>query len=41
MHEVLLCIGTRSTMDDPKRFKFDAQDFYLKTAARAGHALPD
>ena len=33
MHEVLLCIGTRSTMDDPKRFKFDAQDFYLKTAA--------
>ena len=33
MHEVLLCIGTRATMDDPKRFKFDAQDFYLKTAA--------
>ncbi|MEI6405261.1 MAG: DNA polymerase III subunit alpha, partial [Actinomycetes bacterium] len=33
MHEVLLCIGTRSTMDDPKRFKFDAQDFYLKSAA--------
>lgn len=33
MHEVLLCIGTRATMDDPKRFKFDAQDFYLKSAA--------
>lgn len=33
MHEVLLCIGTRTTMDDPKRFKFDAQDFYLKSAA--------
>ncbi len=32
MHEVLLCIGTRTTMDDPKRFKFDAQDFYLKSA---------
>ncbi len=33
MHEVLLCIGTRTTMDDPKRFKFDAQDFYLKSSA--------
>ena len=33
MHEVLLCIGTRTTMDDPKRFKFDAQDFYLKSPA--------
>lgn len=32
MHEVLLCIGTRTTMDDPKRFKFDAQDFYLKSS---------
>jgi DNA polymerase-3 subunit alpha len=44
MHEVLLCIGTRSTMDDPKRFKFDAQDFYLKTAAEMREVwreLPD
>ena len=32
IHEALLCIGTRSTLDDPNRFKFDAQDFYLKTA---------
>ncbi|MFZ4485150.1 MAG: DNA polymerase III subunit alpha [Candidatus Nanopelagicales bacterium] len=32
-HDVLLCIGTRTTMDDPKRFRFDARDFYLKTAA--------
>ncbi len=31
-HEILLCIGTRSTMDDPKRFKLDARDFYVKTA---------
>jgi DNA polymerase-3 subunit alpha len=44
MHEVLLCIGTRATMDDPKRFKFDAQDFYLKTAAEMREVwreLPD
>ena len=32
-HDVLLCIGTRTTMDDPKRFRFDARDFYLKSAA--------
>jgi DNA polymerase-3 subunit alpha len=32
-HDVLLCIGTRTTMDDPKRFRFDARDFYVKTAA--------
>ena len=31
-HDVLLCIGTRTTMDDPKRFRFDARDFYVKTA---------
>jgi DNA polymerase III subunit alpha len=36
-HEVLLCIGTRTTMDDPKRFKFDARDFYLKSAAEMRH----
>ncbi|MEY5145169.1 MAG: hypothetical protein RL745_538, partial [Actinomycetota bacterium] len=33
MHEVLLCIGTRATINDPKRFKFEANDFYLKTSA--------
>jgi DNA polymerase-3 subunit alpha len=32
-HDVLLCIGTRTTMDDPKRFRFDARDFYVKTSA--------
>jgi DNA polymerase III subunit alpha len=31
-HEVLLCVQSGSTMADPKRFKFDAHDFYLKTA---------
>jgi DNA polymerase-3 subunit alpha len=31
-HEVLLCVQTGRTMADPNRFKFDAQDFYLKSA---------
>nr|WP_232827311.1 DNA polymerase III subunit alpha [Jiangella endophytica] len=32
-HAVLLCVQSGSTLADPKRFKFDAEDFYLKTAA--------
>jgi DNA polymerase-3 subunit alpha len=31
-HDVLLCIGTRSTLDDPKRFSFNGQDYYVKSA---------
>ena len=32
-HEVLLCVQTGKTMSDPNRFKFDAQEFYLKSPA--------
>jgi DNA polymerase III subunit alpha len=32
-HAALLCVQTGSTLDDPKRFKFDADEFYLKSAA--------
>ena len=28
-HEALLCIGTNSTINDPKRMKFDSDKFYL------------
>jgi DNA polymerase-3 subunit alpha len=31
-HDALLCVQTGATRDDPKRFKFDAEEFYLKTA---------
>ncbi|WP_372511700.1 DNA polymerase III subunit alpha [Carbonactinospora thermoautotrophica] len=31
-HEVLLCVQSGKTLADPNRFKFDARDFYLKTA---------
>jgi DNA polymerase-3 subunit alpha len=30
-HEVLLCINTGSELADPTRFKFDSEEFYLKT----------
>lgn len=31
VHEVLLCVQTVTTWDNPKRWKFDQDDFYLKT----------
>jgi DNA polymerase-3 subunit alpha len=31
VHEVLLCVQSGSTLADPKRFKFDGRDFYLKS----------
>ena len=32
-HEALLCVQSGSTIADPKRFKFDNNEFYLKSAA--------
>jgi DNA polymerase-3 subunit alpha len=31
-HEVLLCVQTAASMNDPKRFKFDSEEFYIKSA---------
>ncbi len=31
-HAVLLCVQSGSTLADPNRFKFEADDFYLKSA---------
>jgi DNA-directed DNA polymerase III PolC len=31
-HDALLCVQTGATIDDPKRFKFDGEEHYLKTA---------
>ncbi|SDE22395.1 DNA polymerase III subunit alpha [Auraticoccus monumenti] len=32
-HEILLCVQSGSTMDDPNRFKFDGDGYYLKSPA--------
>ncbi len=32
-HDALLCVQTGAQVDDPKRFKFDSDQHYLKTAA--------
>ncbi len=31
MQDVLMCIQMKKTLDDPKRMKFDTQEFYFKT----------
>ncbi|GAA4716718.1 DNA polymerase III subunit alpha [Pedococcus ginsenosidimutans] len=36
-HSALLCVQSGSTMMDPGRFKFDADDFYLKSPAEMRH----
>ncbi|MBB2987145.1 DNA polymerase III subunit alpha [Terracoccus luteus] len=36
-HAALLCVQSGSTLMDPGRFKFDADDFYLKSAAEMRH----
>ncbi len=33
-HEVLLCVQTGATLADPNRFRFEADEFYLKSPAQ-------
>lgn len=40
-HEALLCVQSASTLNDPGRFKFDSQEFYLKTPAQMRHLFAD
>jgi DNA polymerase-3 subunit alpha len=40
-HAALLCVQSASTLDDPNRFKFDSDEFYLKSAAEMRHLFRD
>ena len=40
MQDVLLCIQTKKTLDDPKRMKFETQEFYFKTAEEMKALFP-
>ncbi|MDO4762753.1 MAG: DNA polymerase III subunit alpha [Corynebacterium sp.] len=44
-HEVMLCVQTGKTMQDPDRFKFDGTGYYVKTAEEMrelwDHMVPD
>ncbi|MFB2598505.1 DNA polymerase III subunit alpha [Herbiconiux sp. P17] len=40
-HAALLCVQSGSTLSDPNRFKFDADEFYLKSAAEMRQLFRD
>ena len=40
-HEAILSVGSGGTLADPKRFKFDSDEFYLKDAATMRHIFRD
>lgn len=40
-HAALLCVQSGSQLDDPNRFKFDADEFYLKSAAEMRQLFRD
>ncbi len=40
-HEALLAIQTRDLLSNPNRFKFDTDEFFLKSGEEMARALPD
>src|SRR5579859_1635043 len=40
-HDVLLCLQTGARHNDPNRWRFDSQDFYLKTAEEMAAVFAD
>ena len=41
MHDVLLCIQTGKTMEDPTRMKFQTEEFYLKSEEELKELFPN
>jgi DNA polymerase III subunit alpha len=39
-HDVLLCINTGKTLDDPNRMKFETQEFFLRSPDEMYEAMP-
>jgi DNA polymerase-3 subunit alpha len=40
-HDVLLCLQTGANFEDPKRWRFESQNFYLKTPAEMAGVFQD
>jgi DNA polymerase III subunit alpha len=40
-HDILLCIGTGKAFSDPKRLRYDARQFFLKTADEMAEVFKD
>ncbi len=41
MQEVMMCINTQTTLDDPKHMKFETSEFYLKSREEMEKAFPN
>ena len=41
MQEVMMCINTQTTLDDPRHMKFDTNEFYLKTREEMEKVFPN
>jgi DNA polymerase III subunit alpha len=41
IHELLLCVGTNTTINDPKHMKMDGDYYYLKTPQQMAEAYQD
>ena len=39
--DLLLCVGTGSTVEDPSRMRFSSDQFYMKSAEEMAEALPE
>lgn len=39
--DILLCVGTKKTRNDPNRMRFEGSEFYLKTADEMAALFPD
>ena len=41
LHEALLCVQTKTTLSDPKRFRFDGEGYWLKSAEEMRHLFAE
>lgn len=39
--DILLCVGTKKTRDDPKRMKFEGTEFYMKSGEQMASLFPE
>ena len=40
-HDALLCVQTNATMEDEDRFKFDGEEYYVKSSEEMRQLFPD
>ena len=41
VQDVLMCIGTKKTLNDPNRHRFDGSEFYMKSPEEMAQLFPD